>query len=119
MIKAVHTIVYADEPDRARDFFRDALGFAHLDVGDGWLIFKTGPSEMGIHPTDSPESRQHQISLVCDDLEATVSDLRAKGVEFTQEPRNEGWGVTTMFVIPGGGEMMLYEPRHPAVYDLE
>jgi catechol 2,3-dioxygenase-like lactoylglutathione lyase family enzyme len=118
MITAVHTLVFADEPDRARAFFRDVLGWPNVDAHGGWLIFRTGPSELGVHPTDPGGALHHQISLMCDDLEATVAELEAKGVEFTQAVRDEGFGSTTMFVVPGAGEMLLYEPRHPPAYDL-
>lgn len=118
MITAVHTLVYADDAERARAFFRDVLGWPHIDAGGGWLIFKTGPSEMGVHPTDQGNQPHHQISLMCDDLRATVDELRAKGVEFTQDVRDDGFGLTAVFVVPGGGEMMVYEPRHPSAFDL-
>ncbi len=39
-----------------------------------------------MHPHDGPEG--HQLHLMCDALEATVKELKAKGVEFTQ-PVNE------------------------------
>ncbi len=47
-----------------------------------------------------------------------MADLRDRGVEFTQEGRDDGFGLTSMFVVPGGGEMMLYQPRHPSAFDL-
>ncbi|MGI9053257.1 MAG: VOC family protein [Ilumatobacteraceae bacterium] len=118
MITAVHTLVYADDADEARAFFRDVLQWSGIDAGGGWLIFKTGPSEMGVHPTDHGGGQHHQISLMCDDIEATVADLRERGVEFSQDVRDDGFGLTAMFVVPGGGEMMLYQPRHPSAYDL-
>ena len=119
MITAVHTLVYADDPDQARAFFRDVLGWPHVDVGGGWLIFRTGPSELGVHPTERPGDQHHQISLMCDDISAAVAELTAKGAEFTQDVRDDGFGLTAMFVVPGGGEMLLYEPRHPKAYDLD
>ena len=89
MITAVHTLVYADDADRARDFFRDVLRWPSVDAGGGWLIFKTGPSELGVHPTSQTwegESysfpRHHSISLMCDDLASTVAELAAKGASF-------------------------------------
>jgi predicted enzyme related to lactoylglutathione lyase len=118
MITAVHTLVFAEDPDRARAFFRDVLGWPHVDAHGGWLIFGTGPSELGVHPTDPGGAMHHQISLMCDDIQATVAELEAKGVEFTQAVRDDGFGLTSMFVVPGGGEMVLYEPRHRPAYDL-
>ncbi len=118
MITAIHTLIYADDPERARAFFRDVLGWPHVDAGGGWLIFKTGPSELGVHPTDHGGGPHHQVSLMCDDVEATVAELRDKGVEFSQDVRDDGFGLTAALVVPGGGEMLLYEPRHPSAFDL-
>ncbi|HSV39354.1 MAG TPA: VOC family protein, partial [Nocardioidaceae bacterium] len=99
MITALHALVYADDPEQARAFFRDVLGWPNVDTGGGWLIFKTGPSELGVHPTDgSPQ--KHEISLVCDDLEATMAELTAKGAVFTREARDDGWGITTDLQVP-------------------
>ena len=117
MITAVHTLVYAEDAERARAFFRDVLGWPHVDAGGGWLIFRTGASELGVHPIEH-SATHHQISLMCDDIRATVDELRGKGVEFIQDVRDDGFGLTALFVVPGGGEMMLYEPRHPTAYDL-
>jgi predicted enzyme related to lactoylglutathione lyase len=119
MITAVHTLVYADDADRARAFFRDVLQWPSADAGHGWLIFRTGPSELGVHPTDPATGQHHQISLVCDDIRATVADLRDRGVEFTQDVRDDGFGLTAVFAVPGGGGMMIYEPRHPSAFDLD
>ena len=119
MITALHTLVYADDADAARAFFRDVLGFPHVDTGGGWLIFKTGPSELGVHPTSSGEGepawstdQRHEISLICDDIESTVTELRAKGVEFVRDIRDDGFGLTIDLQIPGGPQMMLYQPRY-------
>ena len=50
---------------------------------------------------------------MCDDIEATLAELSSKGVEFTQPVSDEGWGLVTALKVPGGGELGLYEPRHP------
>lgn len=125
MIDAVHTLVYAEDADAARRFFRDVLGWPHVDAGGGWLIFKTGPSELGVHPTSDTQGGEswsthphHEISLMCDDLAATVAELRGRGAEFTRGIRDDGFGLTTVLKIPGAGEMMLYQPKHPPAYDL-
>lgn len=123
MITAVHTLVYADDPSAARAFFRDVLGWPHIDAHDGWLIFKTGPSELGVHPTSDDRGtwstdRHHEISLMCDHLEQTVAELEAKGARFTREVRDDGFGLTTMLKVPGAGEMMLYQPRHQPAHSL-
>ena len=91
----------------------------------GWLIFKTPPAEMGVHPAAGPGGEQwgtvptHQVSLMCDDIEATAADLRAKGVTVADEVRDEGFGLTTTIEVPGAGSMMLYEPRHDLAYALD
>ena len=118
MITAVHTLIYADDADRARAFFRDVLRWPHVDAGGGWLIFRTGASELGVHPTDHGAPQHHQVSLMCDDIEATVAELRDRGVTFTQDVRDDGFGLTAVFTLPGAGEMMMYQPRHPSAYDL-
>jgi catechol 2,3-dioxygenase-like lactoylglutathione lyase family enzyme len=125
VITAVHTLVYADDADAARAFFRDVLGWPHVDAHGGWLIFKTGPSELGVHPTtgepgsdDWTTTQRHQVTLLCDDVEATVAELTAKGAHFTGGIQDEGFGLTTMLQVPGAGEMMIYQPHHPPAYDL-
>jgi hypothetical protein len=50
---------------------------------------------------------------MCDDIGTTVDELRSKGVDVRREPLDEGWGITTTLVLPGGVDVMLYEPRHP------
>ena len=123
MITALHALVYADDAEAARAFFRDVLGWPHVDVHDGWLIFQTGPSELGVHPAPdgggAPAAGQHhEISLMCDDIEQTVAELRAKGAEFAGGITAAGFGLTTMLEVPGAGEMMLYQPRHPLAHSL-
>jgi hypothetical protein len=108
-ITGVHALLYTTEPEQLRAVLRDVLGWQHVDVHDGWLIFALPPAELGVHPADTPS---HELSLMCDDLEATVAELRGKGIEFRGEPENQGFGVVTTMVLPGGVEMLLYEPRH-------
>jgi catechol 2,3-dioxygenase-like lactoylglutathione lyase family enzyme len=119
MITALHTLIYAEDPDAARAFFRDVLGMPSADTGGGWLIFKTGPSEMGVHPssweyggsTGSTDQR-FDLSLMCDDLEATMAELKTKGAEFEGDLTTEPWGITTQLKIPGAGTMTLYQPTY-------
>ena len=117
MITGVHAVVYAEDADAARAFFRDVLGFPNVDAHDGWLIFRTGPSELGVHPT-ARGSEQHEISLMCDDIDGTVADLSARGATFLGVVEERGFGRTISLEVPGAGELLLYEPRDPTAFDL-
>ncbi|HEX4654140.1 MAG TPA: VOC family protein [Mycobacteriales bacterium] len=111
MIDGSHVILFSRDPEADRSFFADVLGLSHVDAGGGWLIFALPPAEAAIHPTEGPPS--HELYFVCDDVEATTDELRAKGVEFTVPISEERWGRLTKFRLPGGGEVGMYEPRHP------
>ena len=115
-IIGTHMLLYTSKPEELRAMLRDVFGWKHVDAGDGWLIFALPPSELGVHPAEGPtfeSGTRHQISVMCDDINATARDLRAKGVEIIGEPEDEGWGITLMMNLPGGCQVMLYEPRHP------
>jgi hypothetical protein len=115
-IIGTHMLFYTPEPEALRAMLRDVFGFPHVDAGEGWLIFKLPPSEVGVHPAEGPtfeSGTRHQISFMCDDIRSTADDLRAKGVTVRGEPSDEGWGITLMLELPGGCEVMLYQPRHP------
>ncbi len=111
MIDAVHSILFARDADAARAFFADVLDLHSVDAGGGWLIFALPPAEVAAHPTDDEE--RHELYLMCDDIEATVAELSDRGVEFTRPVSDEGFGLMTYLRVPGGGELGLYEPRHP------
>ena len=115
MIVGSHVIVYSRDAEADRAFFAEVLGLPNVDVGGGWLIFKLPPAELAVHPSDSPA---HELYLMCDDLEATMSELRSKGVEFTHDVSEARWGLVTRFRLPGGAEVGMYEPRHPLAIDL-
>jgi catechol 2,3-dioxygenase-like lactoylglutathione lyase family enzyme len=112
VITGVHAVIFTKDADGVRAFVRDVLGFPSVDAGGGWLIFALPPAELGIHPTDG--DGQHELYLMCDDIAATVEELGSKGVEFTRPISDEGFGLVTYARIPGGGELGLYEPRHPS-----
>ena len=116
MINGGHVFIYSRDAEADRAFFRDVLEYPHVDAGHGWLIFKLPPAEVAVHPTDGPETQE--LYLMCDDVDATVADLAAKGVEFTQPVTDARWGRLTRFRLPGGGEVGLYEPRHERATDL-
>ncbi len=109
-------VLFSRDPEADRAFFVDVLEQPHVDAGGGWLIFKLPPSEVAFHPTDGPPA--HELFFMCDDLEATMLHLQAKGVEFSGDISEERWGRLTRFRLPGGGEVALYEPRHPRATDM-
>ena len=110
MITGVHAIIYTKQADHVRAFFRETLGRPSVDAGHGWLIFALPPAELGIHPSGADES--HELYLLCDDVEATVRELAAKGVS-AGPIRDQGWGRVTSLTIADGVQLGLYEPRHP------
>jgi predicted enzyme related to lactoylglutathione lyase len=115
MIKGVHTMFYSSQPDELRAFLRDKLGFPFTDVGEGWLIFDLPEADMGCHPADPDQGGSpgtHAISFYCDDIHQTVGELRQRGVEFTQEVEDHGYGLVTYFKMPGGVKVQLYQPRY-------
>jgi catechol 2,3-dioxygenase-like lactoylglutathione lyase family enzyme len=112
MIEGAHTILFAEDAERARAFLRDVLGFEAVDAGDGWLIFALPPGELAVHPGSGPG--HHALFFMCRDIAETVRRLEAEGVEFLSPVEDEGWGLITAFRIPGAGEIGLYEPRHPS-----
>lgn len=112
MITGVHAILYSRDADGVRAFLRDVLGFSSVDAGGGWLIFALPPAELAAHPTSDDSGRQ-EIFLMCDDVHSTVAELERKGVEFARPISDEGFGLLTAIKMPGGGELGLYEPRHP------
>ena len=109
-ITGAHVLLYTPEAEALRAVLRDALGWEHVDGGDGWLIFALPPAELGVHPSDG--DTHQELWLMCDDIDATVAELRAKGVEIRGEPEESGFGLVTTMVLPGGVEIGLYEPRH-------
>ena len=104
---------YSSDAEGLRIFLRDRLGLSAMDVGDGWLIFDLPEADMGCHPADGETSSgTADISFYCDDLEETVSELKSKGVEFTEDIQDAGWGKVTRFLAPGDFSIMLYEPKY-------
>lgn len=115
MIKGVHTMFYSSKPDELRAFLRDKLGFPYTDVGEGWLIFDMPEADLGCHPTEDqegPPSGTPHISFYCDDIQKTVAELKAKGVEFTEGIADHGYGLVTHFKMPGDFAVQLYQPRY-------
>jgi len=112
MIIGVHALIFTTDAERDRAFFRDVLELPSVDAGGGWLIFALPPAELAAHPAE--EGGRHELYFMCDDVRATVADLEAKGVDFARPVSEEGFGLVTAIRLPGGGEIGLYEPRHPS-----
>jgi len=115
-IIGAHMLLNTTQPEAVRAILRDVFGFKNVDAGGGWLIFALPPSELGVHPAEGHAQGQtgrHEISFMCDDIAATVAQLKGKGVEIDGVPIDRGFGITVTMKLPGGVEVLLYEPRHP------
>ena len=110
-IVGAHAVIHTSDADGVRALLRDAIGLPHVDAGKGWLIFALPPAEVAVHPGEGPA--RAELYLMCDDIHATVAELRAKGVETTGPVADRGWGLVTGIALPGGDSLGLYEPRHP------
>ena len=116
MINAVHMLFHSEEPEKDRAFLRDVLKFPFVDDdGAGWLIFKLPPGEVGVHPAE--KGGGSDFYFMCDDLEATLAELTAKGVKVLSPPSKHDWGIATWIRLPGGAEVGLYQPFHKTAYD--
>jgi catechol 2,3-dioxygenase-like lactoylglutathione lyase family enzyme len=111
MITGAHTIVFSPHPERIRTFFKDVLGFSSVDAGGGWLIFALPPAELAAHPSD--DVGRHELYLMCDDIHATIAELAGREVELSRPVSDEPWGLVTAIRLPDGGELGLYQPKHP------
>ena len=110
-ITGVHAIVFTPAVAQVRAFFRDTLGLPNVDAGDGWLVFALPPAELAVHPADVPSQ---EIYLMCDDIEATLTNLEHKGVEVRRPVREEAWGFVTEIVLVEGTDLAIYQPKHPS-----
>ncbi|NUR31515.1 MAG: extradiol dioxygenase [Catenulispora sp.] len=124
MINGVHTILFSSDAEADRTFLRDVLSLDSVDAGGGWLIFKSPPGEIAVHPVVADAEHQesseahHEVYLMCDDLDTTLTGLAARGVEVNGEPRRERWGVVAEIRLPSGSPMSIYQPAHPTAHGL-
>lgn len=116
MISGAHVVVYSKNAEADRAFFRDVLGFKSVDAGHGWLIFALPLAEAAFHPSD--ENCAHELYFMCDDLKTEMPSLAKKGVKFSKV-EDARWGSITKMQLPGGGEVGLYQPRHPKALGLK
>ena len=119
-IVGAHVLLYTPEADALRAVLRDVFKFRSVDAGHGWLIFALPPAELGIHPAEGAggEATQHKLSFICDDINATVRELRANGIVINGEPQDHGYGIVVTATLPGGVAVNVYEPRHPLAINL-
>ena len=114
MIRGMHAMIYSSKADELRMFLRDKLLLSGTDTGGGWLIFDAPEADIGVHPTENgdPPSGTADISFYCDNIEETVKVLKARGVEFTQEIEDHGYGFVTYFQVPCDFKVQLYQPKY-------
>lgn len=114
MIRGMHAMFYSSQANELRAFIRDKLGLSGTDVGEGWLIFDAPEADLGVHPTEGSNvaSGTSDVSFYCDDIETTMRELRARGVDFTQPAEDHGFGWVTFFKVPGGFSVQLYQPKY-------
>jgi predicted enzyme related to lactoylglutathione lyase len=113
MIRGIHGLFYSSDPDATRAFFREKVKLPGSDIGDGWWIFDFQEGDLGVHPVDhGVAAGAHDVSFYCDDIEGTVAEMRQRGVVFTKEIEDHGYGLVTYFDAPGGIIIQLYQPRY-------
>ena len=120
-INGTHMLFYTSKAEELRAMLRDVFGFQYVDAHAGWLIFRLPPAEVGVHPAEGPtfdSGVRHQISFMCDDIHKTIVELKAKGVEVVGEPKTESYGITTTLRLPGGCDVMMYQPFHAIAADI-
>jgi hypothetical protein len=110
MINGAHSIIYSKDPEADRAFLRDVLKLPHVDVGGGWLIFGLPPAEVAVHPSD--ENDVQEFYLMCDDVKAFIADMKKRGI-VCGPLHDQPWGKLTQVVLPGGGKLGVYQPKHP------
>jgi catechol 2,3-dioxygenase-like lactoylglutathione lyase family enzyme len=111
MINGAHLVIYSKDPEADRAFFRDVLKLSSVDAGHGWLVFAMPPFEAAFH--DSDHNDQHELYFMCDDIAATLADLKKKKVPVS-DVSEQRWGSLASFTLPGGGKIGIYQPKHPS-----
>ncbi len=112
MITGMHAIMFSPDAERVRAFFADVLRLPSVNAGGGWLIFALPPAELAVHPADG--APRHELYLMCDDIDATLAELRAAGAEVARDVSDQGWGLLAAIRLPDGTEFPIYQPRHPS-----
>ena len=119
MITGAHVVLYSNDATADRAFLRDVLDFGSVDAGHGWRIFALPPAEVAVHPADPPsgEQNRHALYFLCDDLKSELEGLRQKGVQCSNV-EEERWGSLSRIRLPSGGEIGIYQPKHPTALKL-
>ena len=129
-MNGAHIVLYTADPEADRAFFRDVLNFSSVDAGHGWLIFALPPAEAAFHDLDkhdldkhdldkqsvehdAKQPARHELFLMCDDLAATLRDLKAKRVPVSAVSEQR-WGNLATLTLPGGSKLGIYQPKHPS-----
>jgi hypothetical protein len=107
----MHAIMFSPEAGKVRAFLADVVGLTSVDAGGGWLIFALPPAELAVHPADGPG--RHELDLMCDDIRATLAELKGKGADVARDISDQGWGLLAAIRLPDGSELPIYQPRHP------
>jgi predicted enzyme related to lactoylglutathione lyase len=118
MINGIHALVFSTDPAADRAFLRDTLGWSFVEDHPGWLIFALPPGEVGVHPLNPGEPPRHELYFMCDDVQATIRELTAKGATFAGEVTDTGFGLMVELVLPSGGRIGMYEPKHEVAADI-
>lgn len=116
MVNGSHVIFHTKDADKVRTFFKNVLRLGSVDARRGWLIFALPPAEFAVHPSE--DESHYELYMMCDDIQATMKDMKAKGVEFAHPVKEQRWGLVTAIKLPGEGEIGLYRPRHPTALNL-
>jgi catechol 2,3-dioxygenase-like lactoylglutathione lyase family enzyme len=109
MINGAHVVIYSKDAEADRAFFRDVLKFPAVDAGHGWLIFAMPRAEVAFHDGDNND--KHELYFMCDDIKATLEELRKKNVKVSSVTEQR-WGSLASFSLPGGGSVGVYQPKH-------
>ena len=119
MLTGAHFLLYSQNPEADRAFFRDVLQFRSVELGHNWLIFALPPAELAVHPATENFTQMHAerpmmgavLYLMCDDLAAMMKGLADKKVSCSAVTE-ANWGKSTSIRLPSGGEIGLYQPTH-------
>jgi hypothetical protein len=112
VITGIHAVVFSPQAEKVRGFFADTLGMTSVDAGGGWPIFSLPPAELAVHPADGDS--HHELYLMCDDIHASLAELRSKGAEIARDVSDQGWGLLAAIRLPDGSELPIYQPLHPS-----